>query len=132
MPMTKEYADAIKNYMEKLGISKEEAEQLWEDDHEGYESPEMKEMKRKAKQVKRYEKSETPKKKVTREKKADPIKREIIATIANNLSRCWFDELGDDQNEPHLIHVTNPERYIDFFVGSEHYTITLTKHRAPK
>lgn len=132
MPMTKEYADEIKKYMEKLGISKEEAIQLYEDDRDGYESPEMKEMERKAKHVKRYEKGATPRKKTTREKKIDPIKREIISTITNNLSRCWFDELGDEQNEPHLIHVTNPERYIDFFVGSDHYTITLTKHRAPK
>ena len=50
---TKEYSDAIKNYMEKLGISKEEAVQLWEDDHEDFESPEMKEMGRKAKQISR-------------------------------------------------------------------------------
>ena len=132
MPMTKEYANAIKNYMEKLGISKEEAIQLYEDDHAGYESPEMKEMERKAKSNKRYEKSATPRKKAVKEKKIDPIKREIITTIRNNLSRCWFDELGDNQHEPHFIHVTNPERYIDFFVGTEHYTITLTKHRAPK
>lgn len=128
--MTKE--KEIQNYMEKLEISREEAEQLWEDDHDGYESPEMKEMGRKAKEVKRNAKSLTPKKKTERVKKVDPIKREIIATITNNLSRCWFEELGDEQNEPHLIHVTNPERYIDFFVGSDHYTITLTKHRAPK
>lgn len=122
----------IQKYMEKLGISREEAEQLWKDDHDDYESPEMKEMGRKAKQISHREKSDAPRKKVAREKKVDPIKREIIATITNNLSRCWFDELGDEQNEPHLIHVTNPERYIDFFVGSDHYTITLTKHRAPK
>ena len=122
----------IQKYMEKLGISKKEAIQLWEDDHDGYESPEMKEMERKAKKVKRYEKADTPRKKVSREKKIDPIKREIIATITNNLSRCWFDELGDNQHEPHLIHVTNPEKYIDFFVGSDHYTLSLTKHRAPK
>ena len=37
--MTKE--QEILNYMKKLDISREEAEQLWEDDHEGYESPEM-------------------------------------------------------------------------------------------
>lgn len=128
--MTKE--KEIQNYMEKLEISREEAEQLWKDDHEGTVTPEMEEMERKAKKIKRNAKSLAPKKKIERVKKVDPIKREIIATITNNLSRCWFDGLGDDQSEPHFIHVTNPERYIDFFVGTDHYTITLTKHRAPK
>lgn len=96
------------------------------------EAQEMAKMELNAKQISRYEKSDTPKKKGVRVKKVDPIKREIITTITNNLCRCWFDELGDDQSEPHFIQVTNPEKYIDFFVGSDHYTITLTKHRAPK
>ncbi len=122
----------ILTYMEKLGISREEAEQLWQDDHDDVVTPEMAEMEKKAKQIKRYEKSDTPRKKGTREKKIDPIKREIIATIANNLSRCWFDNLENTADEPHLIHVTNPERYITFKVGNDNYTITLTKHRAPK
>lgn len=124
----------IQKYMEKLDISREEAEQLWEDDHEGYESPEMKEMERKSKQIKRYEKSEGVKKRTPKKKEEDPIKREIIATIANNLSRCVFDTLEEPicYNEPHLIHVRNPERYIDFKVGEDNYTITLTKHRASK
>ena len=118
--------------MKALGISKEEATQLWEDDHSDYVSEEMKEMEEKAKKVKRYEKSDAPRKKAERKVKEDKIKREIIATVTNNLSRCWFDELGDDQREPHLIHVSNPERSIDFFVGSDHYTLTLTKHRPKK
>ena len=130
--MTKE--QEILNYMKKLDISREEAEQLWEDDHEGYESPEMVEMEKKAKQLKRYEKSGTVKKRTPKKKEKDPIKREIISTVVNNLSRCVFDTLKDPEcfNEPHLIHVRNPERYIDFKVGEDSYTITLTKHRAPK
>ena len=124
----------IQNYMEKLGISREEAEQLWEDDHDDYVSPEMAEMEMKAKQLKRYTKGETPKKRTPKKKEEDPIKREIISTVANNLSRCVFDTLEDPEcfNEPHLIHVRNPERYIDFKIGEDSYTITLTKHRAPK
>ena len=124
----------IQNYIEKLGISREEAEQLWEDDHDDYVSPEMAEMEKKAKQLKRYTKGETPKKRTPKKKEEDPIKREIISTVANNLSRCVFDTLKDPEcfNEPHLIHVRNPERYIDFKIGEDSYTITLTKHRAPK
>lgn len=59
----------IQNYMEKLGISREEAEQLWEDDHDDYVSPEMAEMEKKAKQLKRYTKGETPKKRTPKKEK---------------------------------------------------------------
>ena len=38
----------IREYMEKLEISREEAEQLWEDDNSDYESDEMREMADKA------------------------------------------------------------------------------------
>ena len=126
--MTKE--QEIKNYMEKLDISREEAEQLWKDDHDDIVTPEMAEMEKKAKQIKRYEKSDTPRKKAVRERKPDEIKREIIATVANNLSRCWFDDIP--MNTCHLIHVVNPEKEITFRVGEDDYSITLTKHRPKK
>ena len=51
--MTKE--QQIKSYMDKLKISREEAEQLWKDDQEDYIGEEAEEMTRKAKEVKRYE-----------------------------------------------------------------------------
>lgn len=128
--MTRE--ETIQSYMEKLKISREEAEQLWEDDHSEEILPEVKEMEKKASKIKRrYEKSDTPRKKADRVKKEDPIRREIIATVANNLSRCVFDGM-DVFDEPHLIHVSNPEREITFKVGSDEYSLVLTKHRTPK
>lgn len=127
--MTKE--QEIKNYMEKLEISKEEAEQLWKDDHDDVVTPEMAEMEKKAKQIKRYEKSDAPRKKAVRKVKEDPIKREIISTVANNLDRCCFDVPGDENAlmYPHLIHVLKPEREITFKVGEDSYSLVLTKHR---
>ena len=74
--MTKE--QEIQKYMEKLDISREEAEQLWEDDHEGYESPEMVEMEKKAKQLKRYEKSGVAKKRTPKERKVDEEKKHLV------------------------------------------------------
>ena len=62
--MTKE--EEIKRYMEKLEISREEAEQLWEDDHEDTVLPEVAEMEKKAKKLRRYEKSDAPRKTSTK------------------------------------------------------------------
>lgn len=127
--MTRE--QEIQKYMDKLGITKEEAEQLWQDDHEDYVSPEMAEMEKKAKQIKRYEKSDTPRKKVSRERKPDPDKREIISTVAKNLERCVFDRV-DDYDLCMDIKILKPEREITFRVGSDEYSLVLTKHRPKK
>ena len=104
--MTRE--QEVQKYMDKLGITREEAEQLWQDDHDDVVTPEMAEMEKKAKQIKRYEKSDTPRKKTSRERKPDPDKRKIISTVAE------------------------PEREITFRVGSDEYSLVLTKHRPRK
>lgn len=127
--MTRE--QEIQKYMDKLGITKEEAEQLWQDDHEDYVSPEMAEMEKKAKQIKRYEKSDAPRKKTSRERKPDPDKREIISTVAKNLERCVFDRV-DDYDLCVDIKILKPEREITFRVGSDEYSLVLTKHRPKK
>ena len=120
MPMTKEYANAIKNYMEKLGISKEEAIQLYEDDHAGYESPEMKEMERKAKSNKRYEKSVTPRKKAVKERKIDPNKLALSFIVGNALNTAGIKHTPKNESEFH------------FSYCGDNFTIKLIKHRAPK
>ena len=112
----------IKNYMEKLQISREEAEQLWEDDNSGYVSDEMKEMERKAKEnVKRYEQSEKKRKKVVKERKVDEIKGRILADIKEVLKA-----LGADVKE------VKTETEIKFVFDNDDYTLKLTKHRKPK
>lgn len=111
----------IQKYMEKLGISREEAEQLWKDDHEDFESPEMKEMGRKAKQIGRREKSDTPRKKVVRERKVDEDKKEIIQILDDALC-CLVDNVYEVRNESE----------IRFEYNDYHYSVKLIRHRAPK
>lgn len=95
------------------------------------EAQEMARMELGAKEIKRYEKSNTPKKKVERKRKEDPAKREIISTLAKNLDRVCLD----DETSFHLVQsvvIKNPEKEITFVFMGENYSVTLTKHRAPK
>lgn len=64
-----------------------------------------------------------------RERKPDDVKREIIATIAQNLDRCCF---GEELSTVANVIVVKPEREITFKVGDDEYSVTLTKHRKPK
>lgn len=64
-----------------------------------------------------------------RERKPDEVKREVIATVAQNLPRCW---LSDGEVKVTDITTENPEREIRFRIGSDLYSLTLTKHRTPK
>ena len=117
--MTKE--QEILKHMELLGISREEAEQLWEDDHSEEVLPEVAEMERKAKKLKRYEKSDKPRKPSSRERKIDPDKKHLIDCI-----RALLEGLKAEV-EP----LTN-ETDLHFTYGGASYSVKLTKHRAPK
>ena len=114
----------IVHLMKSLDISREEAEQLWEDDNNDYESDEMKEMAEKAKKngllkVGARQAGPTTEKK-PRERKPNEDKRFLID--------CLFDSLKDFDN----CEIVNPERQIDFLLNGVHYSVTLTAHRAPK
>ena len=114
----------IVHLMKSLDISREEAEQLWEDDNNDYESDEMKEMAEKAKKnglLKVGARQAGPAtEKKTRERKPNEDKRFLID--------CLFDGLKDFDN----CEIVNPERQIDFLLNGVHYSVTLTAHRAPK
>lgn len=107
----------ILTYMEKLGISREEAEQLWEDDHEDYVSPEMAEMERKAKQIKRYEKADAPRKKSTKERKVDNDKKYLLELLISAI------------NEQNCIDSVKNEAEFSFTFNENSYTVKLVKHR---
>ena len=114
----------IVHLMKSLDISREEAEQLWEDDNNDYESDEMKEMAEKAKKnglLKVGARQAGPAtEKKPRERKPNEDKRFLID--------CLFDSLKDFDN----CEIVNPERQIDFLLNGVHYSVTLTAHRAPK
>lgn len=114
----------ILHLMKTLDISREEAEQLWEDDNNDYESDEMKEMAEKAKKNGLLKvgarQAEPSKEKKIRERKPNEDKRFLVD--------CLFDSLKDFDN----CEIVNPERQIDFWLNGIHYSATLTAHRAPK
>ena len=114
----------IVHLMKSLDISREEAEQLWEDDNNDYESDEMKEMAEKAKKnglLKVGARQAGPAtEKKTRERKPNEDKRFLID--------CLFDSLKDFDN----CEIVNPERQIDFLLNGAQYSVTLPAHRAPK
>ena len=111
----------IRKYMERLGISYEEAEQLWEDDQEDYIGEAGEEMTAKAKELKRYEKGDVSKrKKSTRERKVDTVKKYLLELCEDGLD--GFVENVEYQNEVS----------ISFDYEGEHYSLKLTRHRPPK
>jgi hypothetical protein len=113
--------ETIKNYMEKLQLTREEAEELYEDDKSDEVLPEVAEMEKKAKSLgRRYENNKTTeRKKSDRKPKIDEEKVEIISKVAKQLT-------ADN------ITIVNPQREITFTVGANEYSLTLTKHRKAK
>ena len=111
----------IRKYMEKLGISYEEAEQLWEDDQEDYIGEAGEEMTAKAKELKRYEKGDVSKrKKSTRERKVDTVKKHLLDLAVNGL-------VADVQQIEYQNEVS-----ISFVYNGDNYSLKLTRHRPLK
>ena len=120
MALTKEQ-EILKN-MQVLKISREEAEQLWEDDHSEEVLPEVAEMEKKARKIKNYVSSqEKHKKKVIKERKVDEEKKKLL-----NLCRIPIEGAGAVN-----VSVKN-EAEFSFGFGENEYTIKLIKHRKPK
>lgn len=121
---------AIQNYMKSLGISREDAEQLWEDDQADYIGEQGEEMTLKAKEIRRYEQSTEKKERKPREKKIDQEKVAIIDFIWS----CMLNNthLLENLLEVDNVNVANPQKEITFRVGENEYSLTLTKHRPPK
>ena len=117
--MTKE--EEIKRNMTKLGISREEAEELYTSDHEDIVTPEMAEMERKAKKLKRYEKSDKPRKQSEKVRKVDETKKRFI-----NCIRVLLEGLHAE------VEPLKNESELHFTFEGEQYTVKLIKHRPPK
>ena len=61
-------------------------------------------------------------KKIVRERKENPIKRQIIADVAEFLCECGILQ----------VEINNVERQIAFSVGDENFELTLVQKRKPK
>ncbi len=108
---------AIANYMEKLKISREDAEQLWEDDQADYIGEEGEKMTENAKDLRRYEKGKISRKKMVKERKVDTIKKHLFDLVINGIA----EEV--EQIERHN------EVSIAFVYNDENYSLKLTRHR---
>ena len=108
---------AIRIYMEKLGINREDAEQLWEDDQADFIGEEGEKMTENAKELRRYEKGKSSRKKVVKERKVDTIKKHLFDLVINGIA----EEV--EQIERHN------EVSIAFVYNNENYSLKLTRHR---
>ena len=107
--------------MKALGISKQEAIDMWLFDNDFEDNEEVEEMTVKAKAVKRYEKGDKPRKAVKKERKVDEEKKTLL-----DLCRVPIEGAGGN--------VTNfkNEAEFSFTFGDNCYTVKLVKHRPPK
>ena len=85
------------------------------------EAEEMAEMEIKANGIKRYEKSDKPRKKTTKERKVDETKKKILLGC-----KCFIEGLGG------VVVSIKTETEVKFTFKGEEYTLKLTKHRPKK
>lgn len=122
--MSKE--ETIRNYMEKLDLSFQEALSLWEDEQEDNLpelTPEQQAVAKEMAQADR--KKETAPRK--RERKPDNDKRLLVSVLHGFL----HDFLFASQDHLHC-EMTNPEREIEFTFKGNLYRLTLSKPRKEK
>lgn len=110
----------IQLYMNKLDLSREEAEQMWLDEQEDNLPELTADQKKVVKEMTQADrKVETAPRK--RERKPDADKRTLISVLADFL-----------RYNVASVNVTNAEREIEFDFGGNHYKLTLSKPRKGK
>ena len=113
-------AEMEKN-MKALDISKDEAIGMWLDDNDYTENEVVEELTKKAKEVKRYEKADKPRKERKVERKVDEEKKKLL-----NLCRIPIEGAGG------IVTNVKNEAEFSFTFGDNCYTVKLVKHRPPK
>ena len=115
--------DALDKHMRILGITKDEAIQMWLED-EGYiKNDVVEELTAKAKEnkINHGARSFKPRKKTERVRKPDIEKENIIEILANCLKNAGYSA-----------EITNKSKIIEFSVGENNYKLDLIKKRPPK
>lgn len=127
-------AEWIEKTMKSLELTREEALEMWMDDHDidaGKVKPfdldpakqkVVKEMTKAVRVPANYSLEGKPK----RERKPNEEKRDILTWLLDLFKSLVTDGLVVDAE------MVNPERQIDFHIGENHYSLTLTCHRKPK
>lgn len=111
---------AIAEYMQKLDLNRQEAEQLWEDDNSDEMLPEVAEMTEKAKQCKMYVRGDKKRKTAKKERKIDNTKKYLLELFQSALP-------ANAEN----VNIKN-EVELNFYFEGESYAVKLIKHRPPK
>ena len=118
----------ILNYMWKLGISREEAEQLYKDEEEDNLPELTAEQKKVEKEMRQADrKKETAPRK--RERKPDGAKNLLLSILYHSIDDYFEDT---PQHEKLNLTVINPEREFEFIFEDTKYKITLSKPRKEK
>lgn len=115
-------AEISKN-MKLLGISRDEAVQMWLEDEEYIKNDVVEELTEKAKinKINHEAKALKQRKATKRERKPDEEKENLIEILANCLKNAGF-----------TAEITNKSKIIEFNVGENHYKLDLIKQRPPK
>ena len=123
----------IKSTMKALDLTREEAIEMWMDDHDidqgkakdfDLDPEKQKVVKEMTKAGGKARTKETK----PRERKPNEEKREIIKYLAYSLGEC--DKF--DENFAETVKIVNVEREITFKVGENDYSCVITCHRKPK
>lgn len=123
----------IKSTMKALDLTREEAIEMWMDDHDidqgkakdfDLDPEKQKVVKEMTKAGGKARAKETK----PRERKPNDEKREIIKYLVYSLGEC--DKF--DENFAETVETVNVEREITFKIGENAYSLTLTCHRKPK
>lgn len=125
----------IKAWMEHDHMTREFAEASWIEEQEDADPELLKQMEKRAKEsgATKVKAQRTPANyslegKPKRERKPNEEKRDVIAYVAHALGEC--DHYEEDFAQ--TVEIVNIERQIDFKIGENHYSLTLTCHRKPK
>ena len=110
----------ILDYMQKLDISREEAEQLFEDDENDFIGEEGEQMTEQAKKVGRHYEQKGERKKSARERKVDEDKQIIMQNIENSLLEIVQNLQIKTENE------------CSFSYNGCEYSLKIIKHRPKK
>ena len=111
---------AILDYMKKLDISREEAEQLFEDDENDFIGEEGEQMTKQAKKAGRHYEQKGERKKSARERKVDTDKHELMQCVQ-------FGIEGIVQNLQ-----IKTENECSFSYNGCEYSLKIIKHRPKK
>ena len=120
--------EEIDKLTDSLDISIAEACEMWLSDHDMIVNETVEELTKNAQKnrvtgtihnAKGEKKERKP-----REKKENPLKKEIIEAIYNGIVK----EITSSEH----VSITNNEKYIDFSIGDREFTINLVEHRKKK